>query len=192
MVKRDYLEEIKKMNEQLYQTLQILFSFLILIGSLIFSLNWLQRGFLFTFIKVRGARGKKLLTEVHGANDVYYRVGQFIGTDYYYKNREGKQCLYANIDPSCVIQTMGVQKIEIDEINKSIWNREGTIFQGNDPVHVDQIVKRAMEGAGSENKVLKILIILFIIMLIVILVQMGFSYKIYQVLQNTNLAKIIV
>lgn len=180
------------MNEILVESLSIMASYIILVVALIIALNWLQRNFLWAFIRVRASRGSKVLIEIHGLTDNYFKIGDFDSTNITFKNKKGDVCLLAGVEPSCIIPVMGVHKIEYDEVNKCLWTREGAVIAGNDPVHVDQLIKRAMEGAGSENKLLKVLVILFIIGLLVTITGFFLIYKMYAILQTTNLANVIV
>jgi hypothetical protein len=179
------------MNEMLIQTMQILGAYVVLVIVMFLAFNWLTKGFLTAFLKVRASRGGKLLTVIRSVNDVYYRPGYFSGNDYYFKNRKKEDCIYAKIPPQCIYNTMGVQAIEIDEVNSCLFTRAGAIVQGNDPVHVDHLIKRALESPAEKSLLYKIIIVCLIILIIGVIVDTAIIVQIKQILSQTTLAQVI-
>jgi len=179
------------MDAALINGLQIVASFAGMMVALIIALNWLMRGMIFAFIKVRASRGKKTMVDIHGVNEVYYKVGQFDGSAFAFKNRAGKECLIAQIPADCVHNTMGIQKIEYDEVNKCIWTRAGAIIQGNDPVAVDGMIKRALESPEAKDKMMKVVLVLLILTFIMCGISLAISVNVLLTLGKTTLATII-
>lgn len=179
------------MDAALVNGLQIVGSFAMMMIALIFALNWLMRGMLICFIRVRASRGKKTMTKIHGVNEIYYKLGQFSGSSYSYKNRDGDQCLYAKIPHDAVFNTMGIQMIEIDEVNNCVWDRKGAIIQGNDPVAVDGLIKRALESPEKKDKLIKIVLFLIVILFLISIAGLIINVSVLQTLAKTTLATII-
>lgn len=179
------------MASALLNGLEIVLSFALMMIALLFALNWLMRGMLFSFMKVRASRGKKTMVDVHGVNEVYYRVGEFNGTRFEYKNRKGELCTYANIPAVAVHNTMGIQKVEIDEVNSCLWTREGAIIQGNDPVAVDNLIKRAIESPEVRSTIYKVLIALVVLLLLISIGEVIMTFKVLSTLGKTTLAHVI-
>lgn len=179
------------MNEILVQTLQILGAYVFLVIVMFLALNWLTKGFIRAFLTVRASRGGKILTVIHSVNDVYYKPGIFSGNDYYFKNRKGEECIYAKIPPNVIYNTMGVQALEIDEVNSCLFTRAGAIIQGNDPVHVDHLIKRALESPAEKSLLYKIVIVCLIILIIAAIADTAMIVQVKQVLSQTTLAQVI-
>lgn len=179
------------MNEMLIDTMQILGAYVLLVIVLFLALNWLTKGFMRAFLVVRASRGGKLLTVIHSVNDVYYRPGKFSGNDYHYKNRMGENCIYTKVPPASIYNTMGVQALEIDEVNSCLFLRSGAIVQGNDPVHVDHLIKRALESPTEKSLLYKIVLIVLILVVLVLIADTAMIYQIKQILSQTTLAQVI-
>jgi hypothetical protein len=179
------------MDAVITQILQISFSYVILFIVLVFGLNWLKRGELFAFMKVRASRGGKTLAIIHAVNDVYYKAGVFEQNAFKYKDRAGKDCLLVAVPPNAIYSTMGVQAIDIDEVNACIWTREGAILQGNDPVHVDYLVKRALESPQEQSLLFKIVVICLILLILAVIADTVFIVQIKNMLAQTTLAHVI-
>lgn len=178
-------------NEQLVETMQILGAYVIMMSAFVIAMNWLMRGFMWQFIRVRASRGRLTMLKIHAVNEIYFKAGRFEGQDLKYKNREGDECIFAGLPADSVHRMMGVDFVEIDEVNKCIWDRKGAVMQGNDPVHVDRLIKRAIESPELKNKVLKVIVGLLVFLLIVALIDSVLIYKVLQFMAKTTLATVI-
>ncbi len=161
------------MENTFTEALYIIGGYLLLFFSMIFSLNWLSKGFMWQWLRVRMSRGAKILVCIHGAQDVYYKSGVFNESNLETKNRKKEKTLYVGIKPGFVYNTLGVQAIDIDEVNKCVWNREGASVQGNDPVEADILYRRCLKKPAEANLLIRVLIITLIV-LVLALVIMGF------------------
>jgi len=88
------------------------------IGLGFFSLNFLTKGFLLTYLRVKAGQGKKLLTRIHTSSDIYYRVGYFYEGFYKFKDRSGteKSIPIQDVEFEKIIKhSMGVGLIEVNE-----------------------------------------------------------------------------
>jgi len=179
------------MNAELVNGLQIVASFAIMMIAFIVALNWLMRGMLVSFIRVRASRGKKTMAEIHGVNEIYFKVGAFSGSTFKYKDRDGKECTYAKISADSVHSWLGVKKVEIDEVNACIWTRDGAIIQGNDPVAVDNLIKRAIESPEVKDKMIKWILFLLVLMLLMGAIELFVMFNVLQTLGKTTLATVI-
>jgi len=156
--------------------------------SMIFSLNWLSQGFLWQWLVVRMSRGRKILVCMHGSQRVYYKAGELIENNLSTKNNRKEKMLYVGIKPECVYNALGVQAIDIDEINKCLWNRQGAIIQGNDPIEADALYNRCLKKPAEANLLIKVLIGALIVLLLALLVLGFLSYELttnYDVLTTT-------
>lgn len=175
-------------SEVFQESLYIVGGYLLLFFSMIFSLNWLSKGFLWQWLRVRMSRGKKLLVELHGSQDTYYMAGEMLETNLHTKNKRGEKLMYVGIKPECVYNTLGVQAIDIDEVNKCLWTRQGAVVQGNDPIEADALYNRCLKKPAEANLLVKVLIASLIILLLALLVMGFMGYELtnnYAVLSDT-------
>jgi len=161
----------------------------IILGFLVFLLNFITKGFFMNFLKVRGSQGKKVMISIQSATDRYYRASNFDGEKFSFKNRTGEKCLLNNTDPRAVYSSMGVYWIDYNEVTKSIVTPEGKSYPGIDLQKMDSLLDRAIQKPAELDKRLTIMLILSIVMIILV-VGLGFIlFQNYQILTQI-LAKI--
>lgn len=155
------------MEEGLKSVLQIVISYIVVLGIGYFAINFLTNGFITKFISVKSSRGKKYLVEVHAVGDVYYRTGNVFENRLQYTNRE-KQKKSILVDKSSVVYKAGLKCVFVDDIKNAVLKADFTAVEGFDAVKFDNLLVRAMTNPALQDKFLKaILIMVLIIMLIV-------------------------
>jgi hypothetical protein len=90
-------------------------------------LNFLTKGFLFKYLRVKASQGRKLLIEVSAATDDYYAVGKWEDGFLKFKNR-GKEEKAIEMSSSAfrdiITRIMGVSKINVDELGNTFLKKD--------------------------------------------------------------------
>ena len=146
------------MNEIFVQSLYIIGGYMGLFLSMLLTFNWLSKGMFWQWLIVRMSRGSKVLCIIHGTVDHYYRSGYFEKTNLHTKNRLKEGMLFVNVDPLCVYNALGVQCIELDELNNNIFTRDGSVVKGNDPVEADALYNRCLKKPTEASLLVKVVI----------------------------------
>lgn len=109
----------------LTEILQMTLAFSGVIAILFFGLNFLTKGFIVQYLKVKGSRGKKILLFLHTATDTYFRPGQIIDgfMTYTDRNKKEKKIEFDETEYSEYIgHTLGVPFGQVDENGKKMLN----------------------------------------------------------------------
>lgn len=138
-----------------------------------FLLNFLTKGFVSVYLKVKGSRGKKVLVRVLGINGYYYRVGWFKHDQKFlhYKSRTkdstGNAVNQFIVEREDLVNELGVSCVTYDETRNLVMTPNGEIVEGHKTGHIDDIIVRAIQFAKREDKLLILIIILIILVLFV-------------------------
>ena len=122
-----------------------------IIGLGFFSLNFLTKGFLFTYLKVKAGQGKKLLTRIHTSSDIYYRVGYFYEGFYKFKDRSGteKSIPIQDVEFEKIVKhSMGVGLIEVNEEGNKLISKVDLTLKLN---AINQKIKEIENTEVSEE-----------------------------------------
>jgi hypothetical protein len=164
------------MNAVISQTIYFITSYVLIIGFFFFIVNFLSKGWLVAFLKVKSSRGKKSFVVCHGVADTYYRVGEFKGTSFKFIDRDKNGITITNIDREDVIHTMGVTGFEYDVPSGNVI-KLGVTKPGCSPEETDNYIKRIIEAPGIEENFKKYVIILLIFILLFVIINLFFSYS---------------
>jgi hypothetical protein len=128
--------------------------YVLVIVSILVGLNWITKGFIFSFIRVKGSRGKKILTMLHSNTDTYFKVGQFDINEerqnsFCYTNREKVKKVVTDACKQDLFNCMTVFWIEIDDAQDKLIRRlDGVLLNTEDGV---RIVKNAYPSTSPEK-----------------------------------------
>lgn len=158
------------------ETLYFIASYIGIILFFFFGINWLSKGWLKTFIKVRASKGKKTMVIVHGIADTYYRIGQFVGNAFQYKDRDGKGRTITSVSRKDIIHSMGVTALEVDGPTGTIVQR-GETKEGCNPEDTDNYIKRVIEAPMLDDKWKKAVIILLVLVFVMVIIGLFMIYN---------------
>lgn len=159
------------MNEVMVALIQYIVAYVGVSGLIFFLLNFLTKGFLFTYLKVKSSQGKKILVEVSSATDDYHRAGRWEDGFFKFKNR-GKEEKAIPIDEPVfkrlITHSMGVGKVFVDEVGNTFLTKDFeavkfTVDSGRLNTTLIRIKNRPVPKSKQEN----IIIILLVITLLV-------------------------
>lgn len=160
------------MNEIITQTLYFIGSYIGLVVVLLWGLNWLSKGWLLTFIKVKSSKGKLILTIVHSVTDIYFKFGSFDGAAFKFKDREGKERIIADVanNDNVVFQTMGVYALNYDIVKDKLLTKTLQSQNEIDSSVTDALINRAIQAPQITDKKELIIILLTAMCLVGIVV----------------------
>jgi len=135
------------MSEVLKVFLQFTISYLGVAILIFLLLNFLTNGFVWTYLRVKASRGRKCLTIVYSATDIYYRAGNWKENFYSFKDRSKdiKYIPIADVEFKTFINyTLGVPCIECDEVGNKLVNKDFNIVQlvNVDPARLNSLIMR--------------------------------------------------
>jgi len=181
------------MNEALMTFIYFGIGWLVTVLAILFGLNFLTKGFIFKFIRVKGSRGKLQLIRLKTATDTYWTTGRFDKLlAYYIKTRDKEELSLTNVDKDCFQNIMGIMMMDYDSINHVIaiddysatkdieTTKRGYVAHkmANDPVKTNQYIIRASRLPREDISIF--LIIAMVLSFIAIVVGAAAAFYAYQ------------
>jgi hypothetical protein len=181
------------MDEFMKQLLYFVASYGGLIVVLFFSLNWVSKGWLTTFLKVKSSRGKKILVIVDGVADTYFRVGTFEDHNRFrFKDRNGQYFSLTDVRSEDIKHIMGVSTIQFDMVSHNIV-RKGECKPSASPEAVDDLVTMILQAPQvSGNNFQLFVLIMLGLSLLLVGVAVYFGYANQEAIEGLKLAGMIV
>jgi len=173
------------------ETLYFIGSYTGIVLILFIAINWLSKGWLWHFLRVKSSKGKKVLCAVYSPTDVYYKAGHFQDNALTYKSRDGENKTLSRVTREHTYNAMGVFCIDIDEVNSTIFDRNKNEIKGNDAGSVNSLLARAMYRSSAEDLKHKIIMIMLALILLVAIVAAGTGFYIINELNNIALTGVI-
>ena len=172
-LKRVYLQRIKGIVEayKMNDIVMFMVSYVVVIFISFFIINWLQRGLLINFLKVKSGRGKRVLCKVRGKVEDYYRpaITKDDGLILKFSNDKEPSTL-VSVDSSCFYRSAGVTMIDIDEVSKMAISKSWKAIPTHDPVIMTNLIKRAQMSAGIDDKILMAVLVIVLINVLAVIV----------------------
>jgi hypothetical protein len=115
-------------------------------GTLFYLLiNFLTKGFLTEYLKVKMSRGRLILVKCHDVTDSYYKAGK-INTkrNLVVKDRSKAIHTFSKIESNFIARELGMNCIEVNLIKGLVINKDFTGTSGYDLTMLDEIVNRAL------------------------------------------------
>lgn len=172
------------MNPFLTQTLAYVVVFVLLF--VIF--NFLTRGFLLNYLKVKGSRGKKIFVKIRAPIEDYTVLGVPSEGTVKFKDRSGSEkrvCL----PKEAIIRYLGVYWIEVDEESGSVATKDFSIVPGFDPAKIENLIVRALTRPPLSQKkdiIIYLGIGLVVILLIIVLFQINSLKELIGAMQSVR------
>jgi len=170
------------MTEVLTQFIQFTLSYVGVALLIFFLLNFLTKGFIGTYLRVKASKGRRCLTIVYSATDIYYRAGEWKENFYIFKDRskDKKNIPVADVEfKSFINYTLGVPCIECDEVGNKLVNKDFNIVQlvNVDPARLNSLImrikNRPIEMGGKEILIWGIRILTLLIAIVTLAKILG-------------------
>lgn len=158
--------------------LMIIGSYIGVIALTFGALQFFSVGFLFSWLRVKTSRGKKILVKVKGRTQDYYVAGKIDQGFLSYKDN-AKNKRRVKLPRDCLYRSIGVHIVDVDEETNAVLKLNYDSVSGFDAIKFDSLFVRALYKPvvfdGKEKTILMILIALAIgiVVLGFLLVQQG-------------------
>jgi len=124
-----------------------MFSYVAVIILFFLIVNFLTKGFLGTYLIVKGSKGKKTLGIIHSTTDIYYKAGTWKEGFFVYKDRSKdlKSIPIADVEfRKFVKYTLGVSAVEMDEVGNKLVDTDFNVVQmvNIDPARLNSLILR--------------------------------------------------
>jgi len=150
-------------------------------------INFLSNGFLFTFLRVKASRGRKMMVKIRQPLEDYYRPGEIKDNDLLFKDRDGiRRRLTLSDDGGDIYRSMNLNFIDVDEEKNAIQKKDYTIVSGHDAVKVDHLLTRALMKPQELDKMQKFILIACIAAAASSMVAVFWVLKIYSVVSKLS------
>jgi len=161
------------MNEVMIQLIQYMVAFGGLITLFFFIINFLTKGFMLTYLRVKGSQGRNVLVRIHSATDIYFRVGRWSDGFLKFKNR-GKEEKALQIDDATfkglINHSLGVALVEVDDTGNKILTTNWDVAKFNiDTGRLNTVLIRIKNRPIPKSKQEQILIVLGVVTVLAIL-----------------------
>jgi hypothetical protein len=159
------------------EIINFMLAFGLLMVAFFFGLNFLTKGFIATYLRVKGSQGRKVLVRIHSATEVYHRAGQWTDGFFKYKTK-GKEVKSLKIDEpkfrEAIFYTMNVPCIEVDEPGNRILLKNLSVAQmAVDAGELETVLIRIKNRPVLPGKKEQIMILLLV------MAVLGIGYAIY-------------
>lgn len=129
----------------LSSALWIVGSYVIVIALIYIIFNFLTKGFISQYMKVKTSRGRLTLIKCNDVTDTYYKAGMIDRKrNLILKDRFKKVHTLTGLSINYVRRELGVNLIEIDLPTDSIINRDFSAVKSYDTTTYDEMVQRAI------------------------------------------------
>lgn len=138
--------------------------FIVLICG-IFLISMFQRGFFWTYAKVRLSFGKYILVKIRSLNREYFTKGEIIEGFLILKDASKEMKRISIRDSNFSYRCMAVQWVDVDEEKNCITKKDYETETGFDAVKYQELYKRALYKPQIQelDKMQKIVIVLILI-----------------------------
>lgn len=135
----------------LYDMMLYVVSYSIIIFGIIFLLNFLTKGFILKYLRVKASRGAKSLVRVHALTEVKYRIGWVSDATLHYKE-DRKTIKHLKAGKFNVLRELGINIFEVDEERSSIRTIDWRVSSGHNTDHFDGLLVRALQKPNLVDK----------------------------------------
>jgi hypothetical protein len=157
--------------------------FLYIVGGYLVSallaiaiIAWLQRGFLWPWLRVKGSRGAKVLVRVLTLNDDYFCVGRVDEGFLVFRDRL-KETRRITVTDGGIYRSYGVANVDIDDARNTHFDRrEWKQVNGFDAKKYDALYQRCLMRPGKNDLIIIVILIVVICVLFAVLYD---TYAIY-------------
>lgn len=161
------------------------FVWLLVFGILFFIANWLTKGLVMSLLRVKGSRGRFILSRVYGFTDVYFRVCEVVDNQIVIKFRSHKDKARIRFESESLYNFIGVRCVDLHEAKASVIDQvDVKAIDGHDPYVTESLIKRALMKPPMRDNKLQVIIVLLILTMVFVMVATGVSIKILTVVNK--------
>jgi len=177
--------------------LYIMLGYIIMAIVIIVAIQWITKGFLMSYLRVKASRGKKQLMLIHSMTDSYWSYGAFDVSPekqglFHYKNRSKIAKSLTNVVSSDLYPLMGIFVLEVDDAKDMIIRKTSLAVTQDmvgkvmvlkseapccSPEITDKFIDRAMKLPQKQAKTIVLLISLIVITMLIVLIGVYYGYK---------------
>jgi hypothetical protein len=129
----------------LNDVLWIVGSYIVIIILMYATLNFLTKGFIYNYLRVKMSRGKYTLIRCNDVTDVYYKAGKIDSKrNLILKDRFKKIHTFSGIEKIHLNRELGVNLIEVDLVKGLLIHRDYSGASAFDLTMFDEFVNRAL------------------------------------------------
>ena len=118
-----------------------------IVAGLLFYLllNFLTKGFIGQYIKVKMSRGRLILVKCYDVTDTYYKAGCVDSKrNLVIKDRNKKVHTFSNITPEFIGRELGMNLTEVELVKGLLVKRDFSGYSAYDLTMLDEMVNRAL------------------------------------------------
>jgi hypothetical protein len=127
-------------------------SYAIIIFGTLGLLNFLSKGFLLTYLRVKASRFSKVMARIKTAVDVYYKVASVEDDVLIYPKRGKKEKGYSDLPADGVRLEMGINIADVEEATGNILTKSFETYPGHNTEKFDGILTRALQKPALDRK----------------------------------------
>jgi len=149
------------MDPVMQEVLNYMLAFGGLVAILFFGMNFLTKGFIWQYIRVKAGRGKKILLRIHSPTDIYYRPGTNKEGSLEWTDRSGMKKAFPFGDSELGIfstHEMGINVVNIDEFGNKLLKKDFKIvkFVNIDPGRIESLILRIKNRPVADSTIEKV------------------------------------
>jgi hypothetical protein len=152
------------------QTLYFMGSYAGLVSMLLFALNWITKGFIVKYLKVRASKGSKVLATIVSPTDNYYAIGAYADGAFKYTTRSGTGKTCTDVKTDDIFSVMSVFGININETDDTVIRRNGDVRAAISASSADDYYDRIIKAKELTNNLDKFIVGVLIIAVIGIVI----------------------
>lgn len=149
----------------------------VLILLAVFAINFVMGGFLFTFLKVKASRGKKVMVELTSPITTFYCAAMITQGMLLFKDNMGKN-RRVRMAKGGVRRGMTILWCSVDDETNAVILPSGDYVQTHDAVKTDNLLVQALTTPkGLQGKLLNIILVAVLVLGAVSLVTLFMTFS---------------
>jgi len=125
--------------------LWIVGSYVVVVALIFIVINFLTKGFLSQYLKVKMSRGKHTLIKCNDVTDTYYKAGKIDSKrNLIIKDRFKKIHTLTGLSIEYVRRELGVNLIEVDIVKDNVIKRDFSLAKSYDTTVYDEMLQRGI------------------------------------------------
>lgn len=144
-------------------------------------ISLLQKGFFWSFLKVKTSAGKKVLVRVVDINNFYFKTGNIIDGEFLkFRDKDKSDKLVTIVSKTCIYRQLGVSCLDYDVKHKCLIDYGPEIVHGvtsHDHERENSLHERALMRPDLLDPKIQIIMILLIFAILLLLVNAFLSYQ---------------
>lgn len=144
-------------------------------------ISLLQKGFFWSFLRVKISGGKKVLVRVIDINNFYFKTGNIVDGEFLkFRDKDKSDKLVTITAKTCIYRQLGISALDYDIKNKCLIDYGPVLVEGvtsHDHERENSLHERALMRPDLLDPKLQIIIIMLILVLLFVLASLFFGYQ---------------